>query len=190
MYRIEWNTPHGVLTALEPSLEEVTAHVGVLAAAYNDPHNAPLLGHTEILTEAEVLAHYTSLLDSGSHPFLLFRDGVLAGDGDLRGISEGAAEFAFLIATPAVQGKGLGTRFAQMIHAFAFGQLPIERIYASIVPANTASRRVFEKLGYVEDDSAEAREFADPGDLTMVIERAAFLERHATAIGELRIAAR
>lgn len=185
-YRIEWDE----LSVCEPRLDEVIAHTPTLAAAYNDPHNAPLLGHTQELGEADVMAHYEALLDQGAHPFLLFADGALAGDGDIRGIEAGAGEFAFLIAAPASQGRGLGTRFAIMIHAFAFAHLPVERLYASIVPANTASRRVFEKLGYTVDDSPTARAYADDGDVVMVIDRPTFARQHAAAMAQLRIAMR
>ena len=44
-FRIDWSTAAGELCALEPRLDEVAEHVTVLATAYNDPHNAPLLGH-------------------------------------------------------------------------------------------------------------------------------------------------
>jgi len=189
-FRIDWSTPAGALCALEPRLDEVAAHVGVLAEAYNDPHNAPLLGHQATISESEVLDHYESLLGQGAHPFLLYRDGELVGDGDVRGIGDGAAEFAFLIASTAAQGRGLGTKFATMIHLFAFAHLPIDRIYASIIPANAASRRVFEKLGYAVDGSAAAREFADTGDVTMSVDRATFERLHAAALAEIRIAMR
>jgi RimJ/RimL family protein N-acetyltransferase len=73
---------------------------------------------------------------------------------------------------------------------FAFTHLPIERLYASIVPANTASRRVFEKLGYVVDESAAARAYADEGDVTMVIDKGTFARQHAAAMAQIRIAMR
>lgn len=189
-FRVDWTTPAGELCALEPQLDEVAEHVKTLAAAYNDPHNAPLLGHEAKLSETEVLDHYESLLDQGAHPFLLYCDGVLAGDGDVRGIGDRAAEFAFLIAAPGAQGKGLGTRFATMIHVFAFAHLPIDVMYASIIPANAASRRVFQKLGYDVDVSLRAQEFADAGDVTMSIDRATFERMHAPAMAQIRIAMR
>ncbi len=189
-FRIDWSTPQGELTALEPRLDEVCDHVAVLAAAYNDPQNAPLLGHAMTISESEVLDHYESLLDQGARPFLLYCDGRLSGDGDVRGIHDGAAEFAFLIAAPEAQGKGLGTRFATMIHAFAFLHLPIARMYVSVVPSNTASRRVFEKLGYEVDTSAAARAYADAGDVVMAIDRATFERMHATAMADIQIAMR
>lgn len=187
-YRLEWSTPAGALVALEPSLPEVEPLAARLAAAYNDPHNAPLLGHTAALSAADVLEHYRTLAEAGGRSFLLYRDGGLAGDGDLRGLAGGTAEFAFLIADPAAQGRGLGTRFAIMIHALAFGPLALERIYASVIPANAGSRRVFEKLGYAVDDSAAARAYADDeGDVVLSIDREAFARAHGAAAAEVRI---
>lgn len=182
-YEIAWNE----LTAIEPTLDEVRAQLGPLANAYNDPRNAPLLGHEELLSETEVLEVYQAMFDAGARPFLLFRDGVLAGDGDLRGISGGCAEFAFLIASPDAQGKGLGTRFATMLHAFGFDTLGLDRIYASVVPHNVASRRVFEKLGYREDATTD---YGDAGDVVLAIDRARFAATSDAVLANIRIAVR
>jgi RimJ/RimL family protein N-acetyltransferase len=189
-YRIAWSTPRGQLVAIEPRRDEVAQHAAALAAAYNDPHNAPLLGHTQPLSERDVIAHYEALAGDG-HGFLMFREGGLIGDADLRGVSGGAAEFAFLVAEVAAQGKGLGTQLATMIHTFAFAQLGLDRVYASIIPGNVASRRVFEKLGYAVDPGPAARAFADdPDDITMVIERRTFEQLHAARMAEIEIAMR
>jgi RimJ/RimL family protein N-acetyltransferase len=190
-YQISWSTPGGQLLAIEPRVDEITRHAAVLAAAYNDPHNAPLLGHTEPIDEAEVVEHYVSMAAGGGHGFLVLRDGVLVGDGDLRRIGHGAAELAFLVAAVSAQGLGLGTRVATMLNAFAFGPLGLDRIYASILPDNVASRRVFDKLGYAIDDTAAGRAYADePSDLVMVVARAAFARSHAPALAEIQIAVR
>jgi RimJ/RimL family protein N-acetyltransferase len=190
-YRIAWSTPAGELVAIEPRPEELAHHAAALAAAYNDPHNAPLLGHTEAMTEDDVIEHYAAVAGDGGRNFLVLRDGALVADADLRHVAGGAAEFAFLVAAVTAQGQGLGTRIATMIHAFGFAQLGLDRIYASIVPGNVASRRVFDKLGYAVDASPAARAYADePGDVTMVVERPAFQESHATHMAEIRIAMR
>jgi len=173
------------LVAFAPRLDEVRPHAAALAAAYSAPANAPLLGHAEPLDERDVLEHYERLLGGDARPFLLLRDGALAGDADLRHVTGASAEFAFLVADPAAQGQGLGTRFATMIHAFAFRELALAEVYASVIPANTASRRVFEKLGYLPDTRP-----VDPGDVALAVTRAAFEERHAAALAEIRIAVR
>jgi RimJ/RimL family protein N-acetyltransferase len=191
LYQIAWATPAGQLAAVEPRPDEVARHAGALAAAYNDPHNAPLLGHTEDVDEDDVVAHYADVAGAGGHNFLVFVDGALAADADLRKVGGGAAEFAFMVAAPVAQGKGLGTRVALMVHAFGFRRLGLDRIYASIIPGNAASRRVFDKLGYQVDDSPTARAYADePGDVTMAIDRATFERAHAHALAEIGIAVR
>ena len=189
-YQIAWSTPEAHLVALEPTVDEVRRHAGVLADAYNDPKNAPLLGHTDHLNERDVVAHYAAIGEAGRN-FLLFRDGALVGDADLRGLADGAGEFAFLVAQVAHQGQGLGTRLATMIHAFAFRQLDLARVYASVIPGNKASLRVFEKLGYAVDDSPAARAYADePGDLVLAIDRAGFEQAHPDALAAIQITVR
>ena len=185
-HEITWND----LSAFEPTLDDVRTHVSALALAYNDPRNAPLLGHSARLSEAEVIEVYETMFETGARPFLLFCDGAFAGDGDLRSIADSCAEFAFLVASPDAQGKGLGTRFATMIHAFGFATLGLERIYAAVVPQNVASRRVFIKLGYVEDPSPQAREYGDAGDVVLSIDRAKFQAVAAAALAEIQIAVR
>jgi len=179
---VEW----GPLRAVLAGPAEVAPYAEVLAAAYNDPANAPLLGNTDVIAPADVLALYAE--SSSQRSFLFFAGDDLAGDGDLRGIRGATAEFAFLIASPAAQGRGLGTRFATMVLAAAFGPFELAHVYASVIPANTASLRVFEKLGCARDDSPAARAYADePGDLVLGIAREAFVARHAAALAEIRV---
>ncbi len=181
----------GLLTAIEPTLDDVRAHATTLADGYNEPHNAALMGHAERIAPAEVVDIYAGMLSSGARPFLLSCNGQLVGDGDLRGFDRGAAEFAFMIAAPSLQGKGLGTRFALMLAAFGFRDAGLAIIYASVVPENTASRRVFEKLGYRVDDSPRAREYADEAtDIVLSVDREMFERQNAAAIAELQIRAR
>lgn len=199
-FRIDWPGPGAVsgraaLAALEPTIEEVAAVAGELAAAYSNPHNAPLMGHPEPFSADEVIAHYADMRDEGARPFLFLRDGRFAGDGDLRGLVDepGArrGELAILVADRAAQGQGLGTRFAIMLHAFAFGTLGLDRVYVAIVPENAASRRLFEKLGYRVDDSPAARETADEeSDVTLSVSRPDFERRQADALAEIRVTAR
>jgi RimJ/RimL family protein N-acetyltransferase len=165
----------------------VRAHAAELAIAYNEPRNASMMGHTAALTPDDVIDHYADMAEEGAHQFLLYANDALRGDADLRGISNGAAEFAFMIGAPSSQGRGLGTKFAQMIYAFAFSQLGLARVYASVIPANTASKRVFEKLGCTVDDSAAARGYADePGDLVLSVDRATFHRHNAAALAHIR----
>ena len=185
MFRIDWQAAE--LSAIEPTPDEVRAHAAELAVGYNEPRNAQLMGHTAVLEPADVIEHYADMADRGARQFLLFAGSALAGDADLRGIEDGAAEFAFMIGAPAAQGKGLGTRFATMVYAFAFGELRLDTVYASVIPENVASKRVFEKLGCAVDASPAARAYADePGDLVLSIDRTTFQRINAAALAHIR----
>lgn len=176
---------------LSPTPAEVLRHAPKLALAYSHPRNAPLLGQTGPATVPDVVEHYELLAAEGAQAFVLLRDGELVGDADLRGIAEDAAEFAFLIADPSTQGQGLGTRFAVMVHAFAFRTLGLATVYAAIVPTNLASRRVFEKLGYRVDTSPAARERADAADdVTLSLARPEFERAFSAELAAITIGSR
>jgi RimJ/RimL family protein N-acetyltransferase len=188
-HRIAWPSPGEPLVALEPSPAEVEAHAEALAAGYNDPHNRAMMAHSATMSAAEVVEHYASLAAAGGRPFLLFEGEALAGDADLRRIEGGRAELAILVAARAAQGRGLGTRFGIMLHGFAFRALGLDRVYVTIVPANAASRRLFEKLGYQPDTSPAARAYADEDtDVSMSLARVDFERAHP--LPGLRIEAR
>jgi RimJ/RimL family protein N-acetyltransferase len=185
-WQLDWTTPAGELCVREPTDAELEPHIPALVTAYNEPHNAQLLGHTSLLSADDVREHFAALREEGGRPLLLYVNGVLVGDADLRDPDDAACEFAFLIASPAAQGKGLGTQFATMIHAAAFADAALARIYASVLPTNVASLRVFEKLGYAIDTSEAARARGEDGDVILSVDRRTFLERHARAIAEIR----
>ncbi len=176
LWAVEWTQGPETLTALEPDAAELRRAAPQLAAFYNDDHNRQMLAHDdEPHTAEDVVAYYEELRAEGGRPFLLFVDGALVGDADFRNLEGDTGEFAILIGGRATQGRGLGTRFARMLHRFGFGTLGLARVYISVIPANAASRRLFEKLGYRVDDSPEARELIDePSDVTMSLPRASF----------------
>jgi RimJ/RimL family protein N-acetyltransferase len=176
------------LVAFEPTAAEIDAAAGALAAAYSEPHNARMMGHDEPFTAADVVEHYRTMIAEGARPFLLEQSGALMGDADLRGIAGGRAEVALMVAAPSSQGRGLGTRFAIMLHAFAFRTLGLERLYVAIVPGNAASRRLFEKLGYRVDDSPAARVYVDDaGEVSLSVTRADFERAHGAVVPEIQV---
>jgi RimJ/RimL family protein N-acetyltransferase len=167
------------LRAREPRSAEIAAAAPRLAGFYNDPHNQAMLAHEADLAAADVVAHYRALAREKARAFFLELDGRLVGDADLRNLNRVRAEAAILIGDREMQGRGLGTRFGVMLHAFAFGTLRLRRTYASIIPANAGSLRLFEKLGYERDDSRLAREFADEdSDVTLSLDRERFARLH------------
>jgi RimJ/RimL family protein N-acetyltransferase len=183
---VEWQTPDGLLRAYEPNFVEVERQAEALAEFYNEAHNRSMMANTALMSATEVVEHFAALWRAGGKPFLLERDGELAGDADLRGIGGGEAEFAMLVGRRQEQGKGMGTRFALMLHALAFRELGLDRIFVSILPFNQASLRLFEKLGYTVDNSPPARAtIDDESDVTLSLYRAEFEKRHADGLGQV-----
>jgi RimJ/RimL family protein N-acetyltransferase len=176
LWAVEWEQGDETLTALEPTDDELRRAAPVLAASYNDGHNRVMMGHDdEPHTAGDVVAYYQELRIEGGRPFLLYMNGVLMGDADFRNIADVRGEFAIMIGGRATQGRGLGTRFAFMLHVFGYDVLGLDRIYISVIPANLGSRRLFQKLGYQADDTPEARALIDEEtDLTMSLARSAF----------------
>ncbi len=173
--------------AFEPRDDEVALHADALAAAYNEPYNRAMMGQAE-MSAAEVREHYAAMAAAGNRPFLLTCDGRLMGDADLRRIEATQAEFAILIGGRESQGRGLGTRFALMLHAFAFRALALQRLYITIVHDNRASHRMFEKVGYRLDHSDAIRAHVDhPTDLAYSIDRETFERLHAPALREIAV---
>jgi RimJ/RimL family protein N-acetyltransferase len=186
-WSVEWTRATETLRVLEPDDAQVLALAPQLALYYNDPHNRAMMAHTQEMSIADVLEHYALLSAEHGRPLLLLAGGRLVGDADLRGIGRDRAELAIMIGDRARQGRGLGTAFGVMAHALAFRVLGLARTCVSILPENIASRRLFERLGYVPDDSPAARAIADePTDITMSLERAAFERTYTAELAELR----
>ena len=180
---VEWQTPGDRLRAFEPTREEITRFAPLLADFYNDAYNRSMMANTVAMSTDDVVEHFEGLRRKGGRPFLLERDGAVLGDADLRHITAQTAEFAILIGQRSEQGRGMGTRFAILLHALAFRGLGLERIFISIIPANLPSQRLFAKLGYTRDDSPAARAFADdPTDLTLSMSRVTFENAYAPGL--------
>jgi RimJ/RimL family protein N-acetyltransferase len=176
------------LRAREPTRKEIVAAAPRLARFYSDPHNQAMLAQEEDQSAADVVAHYRALAKEGARAFFLEVDGRLVGDADLRSLTRQRAEVAILIGDRSMQGRGLGTRFGIMLHTFAFGTLRLRRTYASIIPANEGSLRLFDKLGYESDNTPVARRFADePTDRTLSLGADRFHRLHGSSAARVQV---
>jgi RimJ/RimL family protein N-acetyltransferase len=172
--------------AFEPTVAELARFASPLAAYYNEPHNRAMMANTVDMTAGEVVQHWHALWADGGRPFLLELDGEIVGDADFRHVCETSAEFAILVGRRSEQGRGLGLRFGILLHAWAFRALGLQRIYASIIPANIPSQRLFARLGYLADDTSGARAFADEAsDLTFSVGHTEFSAKHGGLLGEI-----
>jgi RimJ/RimL family protein N-acetyltransferase len=189
--RVEWwgggDSRGDRLSAIEPTPDEIHARAAELAAAYNEPHNRAMMAHSADFSADDVIAHYAQMDGEGARQFFLFEGDAFVGDADFRHIEDGRGEFAILIGPREAQGKGLGTRFALLLHALAFDALGIDRVYVTILPENVASRRLFEKVGYRHDPSREARLYVDDDrDVSMSIRKGDFASAHSAVLGGIR----
>jgi transcriptional regulator with PAS, ATPase and Fis domain len=78
-----------------------------------------------------------------------------------------------------------------MLHAWAFRGLGLRRVYVTILPANRASVRLFEQLGYGPDCGARARSLIDEeSDVTLSMESSTFEKQHGAMMDQVRFAPR
>jgi RimJ/RimL family protein N-acetyltransferase len=174
------------LVIFEPTIDDVRAVSTRLSAFYNEPVNRALMTNEHDMSPSDVVAQFEAMWSDGGRPFLMSVDGTVVGDCDFRNIDTDDAEFAILVGPRASQSRGLGTRFATMALAVAFGPLGLRRVYASIRPENFGSLRMFAKVGYVVDGSASARRFAeDTDDVCVSISADRFATEHAADLAAI-----
>lgn len=168
--------------AVELDDEALRSHASQLRDWYNAVENASMMGGATDTEDADVLAFVRDLRAAGGRWFLLTVDGAPVGDMDLRSVTERTAEFAIMIGDTDRKGQGLGATFATMLHVFAFRDLGLARIYVQPRRENVRVQRLELSLGYMPDDSPEARSHADDDDVvTMSIGSEEFRARHEDA---------
>jgi RimJ/RimL family protein N-acetyltransferase len=72
----------------------------------------------------------------------------------------GRAMLSYWIAPPH-QGNGYATEAAELLVAWAFAERRLAKVWASVVASNEASRRVLERLGFVEEGRMREQVFLD-----------------------------
>lgn len=187
LYDVEYRDAQALLRAFEPTPDEVGAASVQLSSYYNDEHNRAMLTHEDDMSVEEVVAYYSESRERRDRLFLLEQDGVLVGDADFRHFDACSAEYAIMIGARNLQGRGLGRKFTTMLHAWAMRGLGLARVYVTILPANRASLRLFEQLGYGPDHGPRARSLIDEeSDVTLSVERAAFEKQHGAMMDGVR----
>jgi [ribosomal protein S5]-alanine N-acetyltransferase len=122
-------------------------------ALWGDPEVTRLIGGP--FSAQEVKKKLAAEMDSVAHsnvqywPLFLLSDGEHVGCGGLRPHrpSEQIYEMGFHL-RPGYWGRGLAEEAGRAIIGFAFEGLGVKGLFAGHHPANAASRRVLEKLGF------------------------------------------
>jgi RimJ/RimL family protein N-acetyltransferase len=190
-FEVEYQDAQNLLRAFEPTPDEVRAAAAQLSSHYNDEHNRAMLTHENDMSVEEVIDYYAESREQGDRLFLLEQDSVLVGDADFRNFDAESAEYAIMIGARNLQGRGLGRKFTTMLHAWAFRGHGLDRVYVTILPANRASIRLFEKLGYAPDSSPRARSLIDEeSDVTLSVQRSVFELQHGVTMDGARFGTR
>ncbi|MGH7903189.1 MAG: GNAT family N-acetyltransferase [Candidatus Dormibacteraceae bacterium] len=94
--------------------------------------------------------------DRGYH-FGIWHGDRLAGRVALDEVVRGAFQSAFLgyLVSQDLNGRGVATEAGRLALGAAFGELRLHRVQAAVMPANRASLRVLEKLGFRDEGLAE-----------------------------------
>ena len=89
--------------------------------------------------------------EENSLSFAVTRDGAVIGEAVLRRIDPDRkdCELSIHLQNDAVKGRGFGTQAEKLALEQAFGVLGLRRVRAEVLPKNTRSRHVLEKLGFV-----------------------------------------
>jgi RimJ/RimL family protein N-acetyltransferase len=109
-------------------------------------------------------------------PVFLLATGDFAGCAGLRLKTEGLLELGYYL-KPAVWGGGLATEAAAAVAGYAFGTLHVETLFAGHHPANGASQRILEKLGF----ERSGEEFYEPSNViepTYLLQRARWAQNN------------
>lgn len=95
--------------------------------------------------------------NGSSFRFGVFHDGRFAGEINVGSVQRGAYQNAYVgyWIDEAVAGRGFMPEAVVCVLRFAFEELGLHRVQISIIPRNTASRRVVEKLQVREEGIAE-----------------------------------
>lgn len=183
---LRWTRDGHRFEAIEPGPDLVERHADILRDWYNAHDNASMMDGSGAMTREDVLEFWASMRERGARGFLGFCDGELIGDGDVRGVRDGAAEFAVMIGGAAHKGRGLGRTLSLLIHVFAFRELGLARIYVPPRKDNERVHALNRFLGYVRDESEAAQTYADgPESETYSLDRATFAALHADAYREV-----
>lgn len=85
------------------------------------------------------------------------------------------AELGVLIGDPAYRGGGYGTDATRTLCRFAFARMSLARVTLTVFPGNAGARRVYDRLGFVEE-GVQRRAFWKRGEWHDLVHMAVFPE--------------
>ena len=116
-------------------------------------------------------ANITRRPDAAIFGIRLLSDGRLIGTCQLHDIHpvHRSAELQIRIGDVAARGAGRGTEAVQLLLAFAFEDLNLERVFLHVFADNAAALRAYEKAGFVREGVLRQAAYVDGRRLDVVI---------------------
>src|SRR5829696_8837983 len=114
-----------------------------IAATTRMPHPYPENGARDFIER-----QLAERAQGSAYTFAIMDRGEVVGVCGLEGIADGEArELGYWVGRP-FWGRGYATLAVKLVLEFAFQNLRLGRVYASVLETNAASRRVLEKNGF------------------------------------------
>lgn len=154
---------HGPRVAIRRITARDHEEIGALArdsAAFHEPW-VPRWEHT-----TETFAAYVERFDHPTHEgfvVCLRESGAIVGGVNINDIVRGTIQSGALgyVAYASTTGRGYLTEGLRLVMAYAFGDLGLHRLEANIQPANVASIRLVERLGFEREGYSPRFQYLD-----------------------------
>lgn len=90
--------------------------------------------------------------------FIILLDGKSVGSVYLRDIDydKKSAEYGIFIGEESARGKGVGTKSAELILEYAFGELKLKKVFLRVYKDNPGAIKSYEKAGFVDNGLRES----------------------------------
>lgn len=130
-------------------------HLDDLWEELNDPESARLTGTTATFTIEQARAHLARLPgkdDRADFAVLRLEDGTFLGEAVLNELDAENEAMNFRIAlNRSAREQGYGTEATRAVADFGFDRVGLHRISLSVFAFNQRAKRVYEKVGFVEE---------------------------------------
>lgn len=110
-----------------------------------------LPGYADLVGEWSHDQHAAKMIDSDYAYFLALSDGEPVGFAIFKGVGDAMGNICLHRIAVAKVGGGIGTAFIAKLCAWAFGNPSMDRLWLDVLPDNQVARRVYSKLGFVEE---------------------------------------
>jgi RimJ/RimL family protein N-acetyltransferase len=110
-----------------------------------------LPGYADLVGEWSRYQHQGKMAESDYAYFLALSDGEPVGFAIFKGVGDAMGNLCLHRIAVAKAGGGVGTSFIAELCSWAFSNPSTERLWLDVLPTNQVARRVYRKLGFIEE---------------------------------------